>query len=413
MKSTAPPGYPNTYSTPSSCKQRMTISAPVRVVPVPASGGSWSSMLRPCKSRVFRGRTKDISGWPPIGQAKIAAQEHGKRAGGAKRVCYHSAQACAPCPRTGEKTGHPEGAVRLPRLRGAARVQAERVRGARRRGGARYRPGRDDEARREVLDAASGGIAAALPAHPAECDPRPLPAPEGPQHLDHPAFQPRHGRRRWRLRPARNPRCRYAFQRAGFPGRAARAIAGDVRHRGSGKGAPAASTRGFHVALLGGTRCERNGQGDGMLGRQRENALLPGNSRFGESPEIKRDNAMNEKEFAAKLKPWLERSAASVGEMQATKLKSARLRPLDPFRQPLPFFGLLTVPASTAQTIQYSVVQRNLLWVPVALLVAFLVFQSARETDLGELDAQLLTQELPPDAFLDQDFRAWLGKSQY
>ena len=122
---------------------------------------------------------------------------------------------------------------------------------------------------------------------------------------------------------------------------------------------------------------------------------------------------MNEKEFASKLKPWLDRSAAGLGEMQATKLKSARLRALDAFREPVRMFGLVTVPASTAQTIQYSVVQRNLLWVPVALLVAFLVFQSARETDLGELDAQLLTQELPPDAFLDQDFRAWLGKSQY
>jgi hypothetical protein len=122
---------------------------------------------------------------------------------------------------------------------------------------------------------------------------------------------------------------------------------------------------------------------------------------------------MNEKEFASKIKPWLDRSAAGLGEMQATKLKSARLRALDAFREPVRVFGLVTVPASTAQTIQYSVVQRNLLWVPVAILVAFLVFQSARETDLGELDAQLLTQELPPDAFLDQDFRAWLGKSQY
>jgi uncharacterized protein DUF3619 len=122
---------------------------------------------------------------------------------------------------------------------------------------------------------------------------------------------------------------------------------------------------------------------------------------------------MNEKEFASKMKPWLDRSAAGLGEMQATKLKSARLRALDAFREPVRVFGLVTVPASTAQTIHYSVVQRNLLWVPVALLVAFLVFQSARETDLGELDAQLLTQELPPDAFLDQDFRAWLGKSQY
>ncbi len=122
---------------------------------------------------------------------------------------------------------------------------------------------------------------------------------------------------------------------------------------------------------------------------------------------------MNEKEFGSKLKSWLDRSAAGVGEMQATKLKAARLRALDAYREPVRVFGLVTVPASTAQTIHYSVVQRNLLWVPVALLVAFLVFQSARETDLGELDAQLLTQELPPDAFLDQDFRSWLGKSQF
>jgi hypothetical protein len=35
--------------------------------------------------------------------------------------------------------------------------------------------------------------------------------------------------------------------------------------------------------------------------------------------------------------------------------------------------------------------------------------KSVQERDVGELDAQLLTQELPPDAFLDQDFRAWLS----
>ena len=34
------------------------------------------------------------------------------------------------------------------------------------------------------------------------------------------------------------------------------------------------------------------------------------------------------------------------------------------------------------------------------------------ETDPGEIDAQLLTQELPPQAFIDEDFRSWLGKSR-
>ena len=119
---------------------------------------------------------------------------------------------------------------------------------------------------------------------------------------------------------------------------------------------------------------------------------------------------MNENEFGAKMKPWLERSAGAVGELQATKLRSARLRALDAHREPVRLLGLVTVSAGTAQTLQYSVVQRSLLWLPIALLVAALAIQSISEPDLDELDAQLLTQELPPDAFLDQDFRSWLGK---
>ena len=121
---------------------------------------------------------------------------------------------------------------------------------------------------------------------------------------------------------------------------------------------------------------------------------------------------MNENDFGKKLKPWLERSAQSVGEMQATRLKAARLRALDAFREPVRILGLVTVGAGTAETLRYSVFQRALLWLPLAALLATLAVQSLHETDLGELDAQLLTQELPPQAFLDQDLRTWLGKPQ-
>ena len=120
---------------------------------------------------------------------------------------------------------------------------------------------------------------------------------------------------------------------------------------------------------------------------------------------------MNENEFGAKLKPWLDRSAAAVGEVQATRLRAARLRALDAYQEPVRVLGLVPVAAGTLQTIHYSIVQRALLWLPIAALLATLAFQSMRETDPGELDAQLLSQELPPDAFIDQDFRAWLGKS--
>jgi Protein of unknown function (DUF3619) len=120
---------------------------------------------------------------------------------------------------------------------------------------------------------------------------------------------------------------------------------------------------------------------------------------------------MNEKEFASKLKPWLERGAAQVGEMQATRLRAARLRAMDAYREPVRLLGLVPVSAGTAQTLHYSVFQRALMWAPLLILIAVLAMRSAGEVDLGELDAQLLTQELPPDAFIDKDFRSWLGKS--
>ena len=119
---------------------------------------------------------------------------------------------------------------------------------------------------------------------------------------------------------------------------------------------------------------------------------------------------MNEKDFAAKLKPWLERSAQTLGEIQDTRLKAARLRALEAYREPVRLFGLVTVAEGTAQTIRYSLVQRALLFLPIAALLATLAFQSVQESDVGDIDAQLLTQELPPDAYLDQDFRAWLTK---
>ena len=123
---------------------------------------------------------------------------------------------------------------------------------------------------------------------------------------------------------------------------------------------------------------------------------------------------MNEKEFAQKLKPWLDRAAGDVGEMQATKLKAARLRALDAFREPVRLYGLVPTAAGTAQAIHYGIVQRALLWLPIAALVATLAMQSLQDPDdTGALDAQLLTQELPPDAFLDQDFRSWLSNKPH
>jgi len=122
---------------------------------------------------------------------------------------------------------------------------------------------------------------------------------------------------------------------------------------------------------------------------------------------------MNENDFGKRMKPWLDRSADGVGEMQATRLKSARLRALDRVREPVRILGLVTVGAGTAETLRYAVVPRALMWLPLLALLTVLAVKSLEETtDLGELDADLLTQELPPQAFIDQDLRSWLGKSR-
>lgn len=121
---------------------------------------------------------------------------------------------------------------------------------------------------------------------------------------------------------------------------------------------------------------------------------------------------MNENDFARKLKPWLDQSAQQVGEIQSQRLKAARLRAVDQWRPPVRLLGLVPVNASLAQTLHYGVFQRALLVLPIAVLLVVLAVRSGGDVvDPGEIDAQLLTQELPPDAFLDQDFRSWLGKS--
>ncbi len=118
---------------------------------------------------------------------------------------------------------------------------------------------------------------------------------------------------------------------------------------------------------------------------------------------------MNEKDFSQKLRPWLDRSADGLGEIQATRLRAARLRALDQWRKPVRLLGLVTVGEGTAQTLKYSVLQQALMWLPIVILLATLAAKALTpEVDIGELDAMLLTGELPIDAFLDKDFDQWL-----
>src|SRR6185312_678757 len=78
--------------------------------------------------------------------------------------------------------------------------------------------------------------------------------------------------------------------------------------------------------LLGGTRRRGNRGCHGLLGRQRENALLPGGSRPGRNAEGKGNNVMTdrESEFARKLTRCLDRGVADMRPGTLYRLQQAR-----------------------------------------------------------------------------------------
>jgi hypothetical protein len=116
---------------------------------------------------------------------------------------------------------------------------------------------------------------------------------------------------------------------------------------------------------------------------------------------------MNEKDFNSKIAGFLKQGESRIGEINEVKLRSARLRAMEAYREPVRVLGLVTIPGP-ATTLKYSFIQRPLLLLPVVILIAVLASANLRQADPGELDAQLLTGELPIEAFLDKDFSSWL-----
>jgi hypothetical protein len=109
---------------------------------------------------------------------------------------------------------------------------------------------------------------------------------------------------------------------------------------------------------------------------------------------------MNEHE-SRMLKPWLDPRKAWV---RCRPLLKARLLPWMP-TEPV-HCGSSHGSGTARDPLRHR--QRALL--PIAALLATLAINPWQIDDAGDIDAQLLSQELPPDAFLDQDFRSWLAK---
>jgi hypothetical protein len=130
---------------------------------------------------------------------------------------------------------------------------------------------------------------------------------------------------------------------------------------------------------------------------------------------------MNEIKFANKIRQVLNEGArlgGARGASVAERLRAARERALA-LKKPerVPAFGWARITSGGGLADGYGGYGDFLLRVllPTLLLIAglFGIYswqQEQRAADIEELDAQLLTDDLPIDAYLDRGFEAWLKK---
>jgi len=134
-----------------------------------------------------------------------------------------------------------------------------------------------------------------------------------------------------------------------------------------------------------------------------------------------------EQEVAAKLKEHLDRSAEDLRPGLAYRLQAARaeaLARLEGSASTVPMGGLAGAHGiagggpslGTTPRPHRSVFGHTRLWIGILVIAAaafgyaqWSVWTSAEET--GDLDAELLSSELPIDAYLDRGFQNWLSTS--
>lgn len=122
---------------------------------------------------------------------------------------------------------------------------------------------------------------------------------------------------------------------------------------------------------------------------------------------------MNENDFGQKIARTLDTGLDQIDEPRLAKLRAARQRALSAYREPVQILGLVTVSGQALNFVSWA--RKPLFWLPavaIAAAVIALVWPADESyDDIGELDARLLTGELPIDAFLDKDFGAWVKDS--
>lgn len=124
---------------------------------------------------------------------------------------------------------------------------------------------------------------------------------------------------------------------------------------------------------------------------------------------------MNEREFGYQIKQHLDR-ALDLKPAELKRLKLAREQALLRQRTSEPAFALAWVDAVVGR-VSGNPVQASIALAGAALIVALIGIQHWQRQpsveEIEEIDAALLTSDLPINAYLDNSFDTWLKRSQH
>lgn len=124
-----------------------------------------------------------------------------------------------------------------------------------------------------------------------------------------------------------------------------------------------------------------------------------------------------EHELARKIVRYLDHGADRVDAATRDRLAAARKAALSRYRErPQTLFGLAWAGHAAGWMAEHRFSSTRLLAAAAALLIAVTGVAYWRSTmtsphDIAEIDMNLLTDELPINAYLDQGFDSWLKRS--
>lgn len=125
----------------------------------------------------------------------------------------------------------------------------------------------------------------------------------------------------------------------------------------------------------------------------------------------------NEQEFAKKIVEALEANVNSIDPATAARLQAARQKAVAAMAEPQRAVVAHPVLAGFGRVADFSHHAGYRFWLPVlvllAVLMAMLGSMTSRNSEPIDTDALLLASDLPPEAFADKEFVAWLENTSH